>query len=252
MTKPKIEPFPLKISAMFQSGLRGYVANFVPLTLAGAATLAVYASLAIPSVVAHNNDNPLRSLVLNISASILAGTAALPWFTYALNAARGEPIDLRAPFREWSRFLDQFVCSFWFWGSVILGFQYLLTIPSWFVASFYAFFGYVVADRAADGPLRALGTSVRLGDKRRIALLAILALFFFFNFLSLIPLGFGVNEATLAVTALTVTMTASITLVAWATLYDVLGDRLAKNPPLRPPHRKRQQSKSTRKPFWKR
>ncbi len=249
MTKPKIKPFPLPIPEMFRRGLRGYVANVVPLTLAAIATFVVYGAFAIPSVEAANDDNTVRFLALNITGLVLASTAALPWFSYALNAARNEPIDIAAPFRDGVRFVDQLVCSFWFWGAFILGFQYLWTIPSLFVAVFYAFFGFVVAERAAEGPLRSLGTSVRLGDKRRIALFAILVLFFMFNFLSLLPLGIAVNPVTYVVTLITLAMTTSITLVAWACLYDTLSDLLIPLPPApKPQWGARRKPRKSRKP----
>lgn len=78
MTEPKIKPFPLPIPEMFQRGLRGYVANVVPLTLAAIATFVVYGAFAIPSVDAANDNNTVRFLALNITGLVLASTAALP------------------------------------------------------------------------------------------------------------------------------------------------------------------------------
>lgn len=237
MPEPRVTPFPLPISEMFRRGLRGYVANVVPLTLAGVAALAVLAACTFP--VWGVEDDRFRVLAVSTLGLILASTAALPWFTYALNAARNEPVDLAAPFRNWNRFVDQLICSFWFWAAFFLGFQYLQTLfgPILFflVAVLYAFFGFIVADGAVEGPLRSLGTSVRLSEKRRIALFAILVLFFIFNFVALLPLGYGVNPLTGVITVITLVMTTSITLVAWACLYDTLDDLLVPLPPAQRP-----------------
>ncbi|MCQ3807117.1 MAG: hypothetical protein OXB92_04330 [Acidimicrobiaceae bacterium] len=253
MAEPKIKPFPIPISAMFQRGLRGYVANAVPLTLAAAATFGVLAVSVIPVL---GEENRFRLLAVTTLGLIVATAAALPWFSYALNAARNEPVDIAAPFRDGSRFVDQLVCSFWFWAAFFLGFQYLRTLwgPILFflVVVLYAFFGFVVADGTVQGPLRALGTSVRLGEKRRIALFAIWVLFFLFNFAAALPIGWGVNPVTVVVTVITLAMTTSISMVAWACLYDTLDDLLVPLPPAQRPQwgarRKPKKSRKSRKP----
>lgn len=124
------------------------------------------------------------------------------------------------------QFAAQLVCAIFFWAAFMLGLRYLAGIPSILAALFYGFYGYVVADRAAKGGLRALGTSVRLGTKRRVALFAILALLAIFNLLAAIPLGYGVSTLTVVLTLALLTVTASITLVGGACLYDALTERL--------------------------
>ena len=250
MAEPKIKPFPIPISAMFRRGLRGYVANVVPLTLAAVATFGVLAVSVIP---VWGEENQFRYLAVTTLGLIFATTAAVPWFSYALNAARNEPVDIAAPFRDMTRFVDQLVCSFWFWAAFFLGFQYLRSLwgPILFflVVVLYAFFGFVVANGTVQGPLRALGTSVRLGEKRRFALFAIWVLFFIFNFVALTPLGYGTNPVTVVITLVTLTMTASITMVAWACLYDTLDDMLVPLPPAqRPQWGARRKAKRSRKP----
>ncbi len=250
MTKPKIKPFPLPIPEMFRRGLRGYVANVVPLTLAAFTTFGVLAVCVIPVA---GDENEFRYLAVTTLGLILASTAALPWFSYALNAARNEPTDIAAPFRDGTRFVDQLVCSFWFWAAFFLGFQYLRTffgpILFFLVVVLYAFYGYVVAEGTVQGPLRALGTSVRLGEKRRIALFAIWVLFFLFNFTAALPLGWGVNPVTVVITLITLAMTTSISMVAWACLYDTLDDLLTPLPPAqRPQWGARRKPKRSRKP----
>ncbi len=120
------------------------------------------------------------------------------------------------------------MCAFWFWAAFFLGLRYLWGIPSLLAFLFYGFYGYVVADRTARGGLRALGTSVRLGHKRRIALFAIPTLFCVFNFVAALPLGYGggVNSFTIALTLVALLVTSSITMVSGAYLYDVLYSQL--------------------------
>lgn len=221
-----IEPFPLSIGAMFRQGAAGYVKNLVPLTAAAAATFAVYGGFRVLAQTAANDGQELRSLGLDVVGLMLAGTVSLPWFAYALDAARQKPIDIAGPFRGDGLFYAQFVCAFWFWAAFMLGLRYLAGIPSIFAALFYGFYGYVVADRASKGGLRALGTSVRLGGRRRIALFAILALFSVFNLVAAIPLGYQVTPLTIAITVVALLVTSSITVVSGACLYDVLTDRL--------------------------
>ena len=219
------EQFPLPISAMFRSGISGYVKNVVPLTAAAAITIAVFGFFRFWAQVAINNDQTSQSIVFDLVGLVLAGTIALPWYGYALDAARGKPIDIAGPWRSGRQFAAQFVCAIFFWAAFLLGLRYLAGIPSILATLFYGFYGYVVADRAAQGGLRALGTSVRLGTKRRVALFAIVALFGAFNLLAAIPLGYAVSALTVVLSLALLTATASITLVGGACLYDVLTDR---------------------------
>lgn len=218
--------FPLPISAMFRSGITGYVKNLVPLTAAAAVTIGVFGVFRFLAQVAINDGKTFESIVFDLVGLVLAGTVALPWFAYALDVARDEPIDFAGPWRSGKQFAAQFVCAIFFWAAFLLGLRYLAGVPSILAALFYGFYGYVVADRAAKGGLRALGTSVRLGTKRRIAIFAILALFAAFNLLAAIPLGYGVSPLTVVITLVALTATASISLVSWACLYDVLTERL--------------------------
>ncbi|WP_419841213.1 hypothetical protein [Candidatus Poriferisodalis sp.] len=215
--------FPLPISEMFRRGIVGYAKNVVPLTAAAAATFAVYG---VFRAAASTRHSAVGAIVLDLVGLMLAGTVSLPWFAYALDAARARPVNMLGPLRNGGSFVAQLVCSFWFWAAVLLGARYLFGIPSLIAALFYGFYGYVVADRAAKGGLSALGTSVRLGTKRRVALFAIMTLFIVFNFLAAIPLGYGVTALTVAGTVAAGLVTSSITVVAWACLYDALRDCL--------------------------
>ncbi len=219
------EPFPLSIAAMFRRGCTGYARNVGPLTVGAAATLAVYGVFRILAQQALDDGQQLASIALDLVGLVLAGTVAVPWYVYALDAARSKPIDLAAAWRG-GRFSAQFVCSFWFWAAFMLGVRYLFGIPSILALLFYGFHGYIVADRAAKGGLRALGTSVRLGHKRRVALFAILALFIVFNLVAALPLGSGATPLTIVISVALFTATGSVTLVSGACLYDTLYERL--------------------------
>ena len=223
------EQFPLSIPTMFRSGISGYLKNFVPLTVAAAVTIAVsgFFGFWADSTRDGRMQGELTAsyVTLYLIGLVLAGTVSLPWFAYALDAARGRPVDIAAPWRSGKMFAAQFVCAIFFWAGFLLG-AMLFAIPSILAVLFYGFSGYVVADGVAKGGLRALGTSVRLGAKRRIALFAIMTLFAVFNLLAAIPLGYGVSPLAVVLTLALLTVTASITLVGWACLYDVLTDLL--------------------------
>lgn len=220
------EAFPLRISAMFREGWTGYIRNVGPLTVGALATFATYGVFRLLADQALDDGQEIASVVLDLVGLVLAGTVSVPWYAYAINAARARPIDLGGPWREGSLFSAQFVCAFWFWAAVMLGLRYLFGLPSILAFLFYGFHGYVVADRAAKGGLRALGTSVRLGHKRRMALFAILTLFILFNFVSALPLGYGASPLSIAVSVAAFSATASVTLVSGACLYDALTARL--------------------------
>ncbi len=234
---PNAQPsnaFPLRISEIFAAGIDGFKRQPVPLLVGGLLTLAVYTAFGIPARVALKDGEQLRGVTLNLAGSILAGAAAYPWFVYALRIGRGQKAELGEPFAGLAGFRALFVCSFWFWAAFVLGFQYLAGIPSLVVLLFYCFYGFVVVDEAglaapASQPaqrrrlglgLRALGTSVRLSQGRRVALFAILGVFAMFNFCALIPLGFGSNPVAVIASFAVFLATSSISMVGGAALYD--------------------------------
>lgn len=216
------EPFPLTPIAMFKRGFEGFRREPVLLLAGGAITFSVLAVTQVPAQMLVNDGQNVLGITVHLLGAVIAGTVAYPWFSYALDAARGEPGSFSKPFREPGRFAAQFVCAFWFWAAVLLGSRYLAGIPSILAGVFYAFYGYVVVDRHDLGGLKALGTSVRIGDKRRVAIFAILALFAIFNFFAALPLGYGVNPASIAAAAVLLLISTSITLVGGAALYDTL------------------------------
>lgn len=214
--------FGASFGSIFMSGVRGYVKNIPALSLAAAITLGSYLAFRFPAQSALDRDDLLVSIILDLVGLTLGSIVAYPWYSYALDAADGQAADIGRPFREWRRFAPQFVASFWFWAGVLLGLRYLLGIPSILVVVFYAFYGFVIADNNAETGLRALGTSVRLGEGKRIGLMAIAGLFLMFNLFGAIAVGFEVNALTIALAVAGLSVTTSITMVAGARIYRLL------------------------------
>lgn len=219
--KPKVEPFPLRPLQMLINGIEG--ARRAPIAMAVGALLPFLVSAPFmfggQSLIA--DDELATGLAVSLIGLVLGGAASYPWSVYALHAVRNEPVDLAEPFRTPGRFFAMFVGSFWFWAGIVLGLQFFV-IPAIAVFVFYAFFGFIIADRPDLGGLKALGTSVRIGDKRRIALMALCALFGFLLFLCIMPVGWGINPLTVGAMYLLLLIGMAVTVVAWASLYDVL------------------------------
>jgi len=221
-SKQAVEPFPLQPTAMLKEGIDGFRRAPIPLLLGAAITIGISAASWIPFRDRIQNDPGVPEFLLLFGGFLLASTAAYVWYSYALDAARGIDVDLAKPFRHWERLPAQFVASFWFWAGFLIGLP-LMFVPALLVLVFYAFYGFVVVDRPDLGGLKALGTSVRLGDKRRIALFAIGVLAFLFNFF--IPaLAFMIPTQAIAIPLwlALLLVTTSITMVGGAALYDVL------------------------------
>jgi hypothetical protein len=216
------EPFPLTPAAMFREGVAGFRRAPVLLLAGGALVFAILAATQIPAQLLQNDGQSILAIVVHLLGAVLAGTAAYPWFSYALDAARDQPGSFAKPFQTPDRFFAQFVAAFWFWAAVLLGSRYLAGIPAILATVFYAFYGYIVVEKKTYGGMRALGTSVRLGEKRRIALFAVMGLFGVFNFLAALPLGYGVNPLSIAAATVLLLISTSITMVAGAALYDSL------------------------------
>lgn len=227
---PKKKPrtpveFGIRPGEVFVAGFRGYVANIVPLTLAALVVLATYAAFRYPSAQLLDDDRLWAARGLDLAGLFIAGTLAHPWYRYALQAADGEKVDPRLPFATPRRFAYQASASFWFFAAVVLGQQYLGGLPAILAALLYAFYGYVNTE-SDDGGLKALGTSVRLGERRRIGLFAIGGMFFVFNLIGASGLVAGLNPLGYALTVLGLSITTSITLVSGAVIYRVLQEKL--------------------------
>lgn len=231
--------FGIRIPDIFKIGFSGYVKNIVPLTLAAAVTLAVYGLFRFQAQQFLDDGADFRALVLDLAGLVLAATIAYPWYAYALQAARGEKVDLRAPFSAPKRFPHQAMGSFFFFAGVLAGVRWgagLFFLPAMMIAVLYAFYGYVVADTPPDkkgqrGGFYALGTSVRLGENRRFGIFAIGLLFSVFNFFgAMFGLALEDPVAQYPVTIAGLIITTSITLVSGAAIYDVLREKLDNNP----------------------
>jgi len=214
--------FGVSFATLFATGVRGYRANLGPLSVAAAATILVYAAFRVPAQMAFSDDRLALSIGLDLVGLWLAGTIAYPWYSYALDTADGEPVDIKRPFLHLIRFRYQAAASFWFWAGILLGLRYLFGLLSVLVLVFYCFYGFTVADGSSPSGVRALGRSVYLGEGRRIGIMALGGVFLIFNLFGAIALGFAVNPLTIVLAVLGLVATTSVTLVAGAQVYRVL------------------------------
>jgi hypothetical protein len=222
-----VEPFPLQPTAMFKAGVQGFLRAPVQLLFGAMITFGISVGMYLPfRDRISDNPGPPEFFVMFVGF-VFAATGAYFWYSYALDAARGNAVELAKPFRTWERLPAQFVASFWFWAGLLIGIP-MMFLPALIVLIFYAFYGFVIVDRPDLGGLKALGTSVRLGDKRRIALFAIATLALLFNFI--VPaMAFTIKSSAVAVPIwlALLLVTTSITMVGGAALYDVLNQELA-------------------------
>lgn len=214
--------FGTSFGAIFFSGVRGYFRHPIPLSAAALVTMGVYILFRLQAQSALEANAMVRSIVLDLIGLVLASVAAYPWYSYALDAERGGPIDVGLPWRNKGRFYVQAVASFWFWAAILLGLRYLFGIPSILAILFYAFYGFVVADGKVEGGLMALGTSARISEGKRIGVLALAGVFFFFNIFGAVALGFTVNPLTVILAVAGLTVTTNITMVSGARLYRLI------------------------------
>jgi hypothetical protein len=224
MTKQSaaFEPFPLQPTAMLREGINGFKRAPGQLLFGAAVTFGISIAMFVPFRDRIQDDAGAPEFAILFAGFVLASTAAYIWYSYALDAARGNPVELAKPFRSWERLPAQFVASFWFWAGFLIGIP-MMFLPALIVLVFYAFYGFVIVDRPDLGGLKALGTSVRLGNKRRIALFAIAALALLFNFaVPSLAFAAGSGPVVVAVWLALLLVTTSITLVGGAALYDVL------------------------------
>ena len=122
--------FVIGVVDAFGAGFRGYAKNFAPLTAAAALTLAVYGLFRFPAQQLLNDGNLRDSTIVDLVGLLVSGTLAYPWFSYALDAARGEKVDIKRPFENRKRFAYQAVGSFWFWAGALLGVRFFFGLPS--------------------------------------------------------------------------------------------------------------------------
>jgi len=238
--KPKkIEPFPLGVGAMLMSGVEGLKRAPLPLLLGSLLPIAISAPMLFwgqgrlteVDTSGGFSTEAAGGLFLLFLGFVIAGTMSYPVCAYALQVARNEPVDIRAPFQRPDRFVTMLVSSFWFWAGILLSFNFVFIpfLPAFmavFVFVFYVFFGFVVADRPDLGGMKVLGVSSRIGDKRRVALFGLTALYAaVFAFVAVLGFSIGGGEATVVAAVglyAALLLFVSFALVGWATLYDVL------------------------------
>ena len=179
--KKKVEPFPMRIGTMMRHGLDGIRRE--PVALLVGSLLPVIGTLPFqfPAAAAFDDGRTTAGITFTIVGMMVGGALAYPWCHYALRTAREETIDLAAPFRDWDRFVPMLVASFWFWAGMLLAFQFQILggLPALAIVMAYAFFGFVIDERHDQSGLKALGTSVRITEGRRFALLGIVCLYAF-------------------------------------------------------------------------
>lgn len=229
--RTKVEPFPLGIGAMMRLGIDGLRREPVALLLGALLPILVMVPFAALAGPALDDDRVAAGVAFSIVAVVAGGMFSFPLCHYALRSAREEALDLAEPFRQWIRFVPMLVASFWFWAGFLLAFQMgpqLLALAAPAIVMGYAFFGYVIDDRHDLGGLKALGTSVRVGDGRRFALLAIVCLYAALGFVVYlvgftIAISFGLTGAPASIAGSVVILPfIAFALVSWAALYDVL------------------------------
>lgn len=217
--------FGIGIGEIFKRGFIGWKSNIIPLTIAGIVPIAVstgFSQFANQFAIENSLAQDVRWFIFNFIGWVIAGTLSYPWYVYALRAADGDPVRFGEPFEHPKKFLQQFIGTFWFFAGFVLGVRFFL-LPAFAIIVFYAFYGFLIADTDKGG-LHALGTSVRMGQGRRLGLFALSMIFIMFNFLGLVPgLGLeGVSFATrLILATLGLVITTSITLVSGAAIYRV-------------------------------
>lgn len=221
----KQSTFGIGIGEIFSKGFKAWLPNFLPLMAAGILPVAVstgFSQFANQFIIENSVAQDVRFFIFNFIGWVIAGTLSYPWYVYAIRAADGDPIRLGEPFETPKKFLQQFVGTFWFFAGFVLGIRFFL-LPAFAILVFYAFYGYLIADTDKGG-LHALGTSVRMGEKRRFGLFALSMIFMMFNFLGVVP-GLGLEglsfSVRLVVVSLGLLVTTSITLVCGAVIYRV-------------------------------
>ncbi len=226
------ETFGIGIGEIFSSGMKAYSSHALPVTVAGVLTLVVLVAVGTPAQLLWNDDQTIAGVAIGLAALVVTGTVASIWYRAALAAVDGRSFGVGDLFGGGLPFFAQAVASFWFWAGVFLGPQLggpvLGTLLAIFVLLLYLFHGFILADGRTDSGLKALGESVRMSDKRRIALFALTAMFFVVNFCALLPLSIGLESGIslaaprVAITVVLLAVTTSYTLVCGGVIYRAL------------------------------
>ena len=207
------------IPGIVGKGIDNYRRSALPATGMALAVLALYGAARVTAQGFVDSDDLLIAFAIDFAGLVAASILALPWFRLALSVERGEDDGMPSP--EGLQWGSMAVATLFFWGGFLLGIRYMVGIPSVFVLIWYGLFGFAVASGIAPG-LKALGTSVRLGQGRRWTVALLAFVLGFLNFLGLLPIGAGVNPGTVVATIVLLAVTTNISMGAGAHLYDWL------------------------------
>ncbi len=205
------------VMTFLAAGLRTYRAVFLPGTAMAVAVLGVFGVARATAAAMASEGDLVVALLVDLLGLLAATVVALPWFRVVLAAARHRPTSMAEAIQPHG-LGAMFGAAFFFWAGVLLGVRYLLGIPSIFVLLWYGLFGYAVADGETSG-MRALGTSVRLGQGRRAIVGAVALVLMLFNLVGALAIGVQQTPVTIAITLVLLAVTTNISMGVGAELY---------------------------------
>ncbi|NND03564.1 MAG: hypothetical protein HKN91_12335 [Acidimicrobiia bacterium] len=209
-------------------GVDNYKNAFVPASGMAILVLALYGTARVAAQSSVSSNDLGVAFAIDAIGLVVATVVALPWFRLALRTEWRIEADAQADLSE-VKWRSMVVSALFFWGGMlvllrygnVLGVPALVLIPVILMLVWYGLFGFAAAAGIAPG-LKALGTSVRLGQGRRGTVAAVAISLALLNLLGLSPIGSGVNPATIAATILLLTVTTNVSMGAGAHLFDWL------------------------------
>ncbi len=206
--------------AIVGRGIDNYKKSFLPASAMGLAVLVLYGAARITAQSAVDSNDLGVAFAIDAVGLVAATILALPWFRLALRTEWEIEADAQSELSD-LKWGSMVVAALFFWAGILLGIRYMVGIPSIFMLIWYGLFGFAVAAGVSPG-LKALGTSVRLGQGRRRTVAAVAFVLALFNLLGLLPIGAGVNAITIVGAVLLLTVTTNVSLGAGAHLFDWL------------------------------
>ncbi len=208
-------PAPRDVFKLLGRGVRVYRSMLISGTVMALVVFAVYGSARAYAATLVDDDQLIAAIFVDGGGLVLATVAALPWFRRTLIAVGADPNGLPT---SASRITAMLAAAIVFWAGVLFGLRYLYGIPAIFVLLWYALFGYAVASTNERG-LKALGTSVRIGQGRRWSIAALGIVLLPFNLAAAAPIGIEISPLTVVAAALLLVVTTNISMGAGANLY---------------------------------
>lgn len=211
---------PSRVWALVGKGLTTYKSRPALLSVLSLLVLGLYGTA---RNYAASLQTTRRGLALLVDVIGLVGSTvlALPWFKTSLVLMR----DSRAPLRELLRIGEglgpMLTASAFFWAGILLGVRYSFGIGALFVLVWYGLFGYAVAAGEGSG-LKALGSSVRLGQKSRLTVAALGAVLLTLNLMAALPIGVQQTPFTILLATALLVVTTNISIGAGAHLFSLL------------------------------